>query len=104
MPANVRFSESALADLQAVQTWYTEQGVPDTDARIVADIVASVERLADHPSMGRVVPEFGRVYLRELIHPPFRIVYRHEWNSVRVVRVWRSERQIQMPAGEEGTP
>lgn len=104
MPANVRFAASALADLQAVQEWYTGQGVPDIGARLVADIVASVERLADHPGMGRVVPEFGQVCLRELIHPPFRIVYRYESSSVRVVRIWRSERQLRMPAGEDDMP
>ena len=104
MPASVWFAASALADLQAVKDWYNEQGVPDIGARLVADIIESVERLADHPSMGRMVPEFGRVYLRELIHPPFRVVYRHESDSVRVVRVWRSERQLRMPAGEEDTP
>ena len=104
MPAGVRVAESALADLQAIQTWYAEQGVPDTGARIVADIVASVERLAEHPRMGRVVPEFDLAYLREIVRPPFRIIYRHESNLVRVVRVWRSERQLRMPAGEDASP
>ena len=100
MPVEIRFAESALAGLQALQTWYTEQGVPDTGARIVA----SVERLADHPRMGRVVPEFDLASLREIVRPPFRIIYRHESNMVRVVRVWRSERQLRMPAGGDASP
>ena len=44
--------------------------------------------------MGRVVPEFEQPFLRELIHPPLRIVYRREPRRVRIVRVWRSERQM----------
>lgn len=44
--------------------------------------------------MGRTVPEFDRPLLRELIHPPFRIVYRLEPKRVRIVRVWRSERLL----------
>jgi hypothetical protein len=47
--------------------------------------------------MGRVVPEFGLEYLRELIHPPFRIVYRRDIKRVRIVRIWRSERLLKLP-------
>jgi hypothetical protein len=38
------------------------------------------------------VPEFDEPFLRELIRPPFRIVYRRDPEHVPVVRVWRSER------------
>ena len=78
MPVQVRFAKSALTDLQTIQTWYAEQGVPDVGARLVGDIVKRIERLADHPDVGRVVPEFGQTVLREIIYPPFRIVYRRE--------------------------
>ena len=44
--------------------------------------------------MGRIVPEFDRPFVRELIHLPFRIVYRLESKRVRIVRVWRSERLL----------
>ena len=43
-----------------------------------------------------MVPEFGLVQLREIIHPPFRIVYRLAEGRVRVVRVWRSERLLDL--------
>ena len=69
--------------------------------RLVADVVAAVETLATHPDMGRVVPEFNTDNLRELIRPPFRIVYRRETSKVRVVRVWRSERLLKLPADRE---
>jgi len=41
-----------------------------------------------------VVPEFDTTWLRELAHPPFRIVYRRDELSVTIVRVWRSERLL----------
>lgn len=62
--------------------------------RIVEAIIARIEALPVHPEMGRIVPEFDRPLLRELIHPPFRIVYRHEPEHVRIVRVWRGERLL----------
>ena len=103
MSAEVRFTESALRDIEGVRTWYAEQGVADVGARLVGDIVAHIEHLADHPDMGRVVPEFGQSSLRELIHPPFRIVYRRDSGVVRIVRVWRSERRLRLAVNGDGT-
>ena len=92
----VSFAESALRDLEDIRGWYTEQGVPEVGARLVAEVFQRVQALADHPDMGRVVPEFDQQFLRELIQPPFRVVYRRDPERVRVVRVWRSERQMRL--------
>ena len=80
-----------------MRTWYAEQQVPEIGERLLREVVAHVERLADFPESGRVVPEFGLARLREITHPPFRIVYRIDAARVRVVRVWRSERQLEPP-------
>lgn len=90
----IRFAESALADLESIRDWYTEQNVPEVGERLIGEIVASIEALADNPDMGRIVPEFDQPLLRELIRPPFRVVYRRDPKHVRVVRVWRSERLL----------
>jgi toxin ParE1/3/4 len=93
----IRFAESALADLESIRAWYAEQDVHEVAKRLLSEIVASIEALADHPDMGRIVPEFDQPFLRELIRPPFRIVYRRNPKHVRVVRVWRSERLLDVP-------
>ncbi len=90
--ASLSFAESAVLDLEAVLAWYEEQGVPQVGRSLVEEVLARVETLTDHPELGRIVPEFGQAFLRELIHPPFRLVYRLDPGQVRVVRVWRSER------------
>lgn len=92
----ISFAASAVADLEAIRTWYAEQQVPEVGERLLREVVAHVERLADFPESGRVVPEFDFVRLREIIHPPFRIVYRLGEGRVRVVRVWRSERRLEL--------
>lgn len=94
------FAESALRDLEEMQTWYAEQGVPDVGARLVEEVFQRVRALIDHPDMGRVVPEFDQPFLRELIHPPFRIVYRRDPQRLRIVRVWRSERLLLLPTDD----
>lgn len=97
----IRSAELAIADLEAIRTWYIEQGVPDIGERFVEEIISRIEALRDHPEMGRIVPEFGQPFLRELIHPPFRVVYRRDPKHVRIVRVWRSERLLVHPEDEE---
>ncbi len=93
----IRFAESAIADLESIRAWYAEQGVPEVGDRFIEEIVSRIGVLRDHPEMGRIVPEFDQPFLRELIHPPFRIVYRRDRKHVRIVRVWRSERLLELP-------
>jgi len=98
MPAiSIRFAEAAVADLEEIKSWYAEQDVPDVGYRLISEIFERVETLRDNPEIGRVVPEFDQPFLRELIQPPFRIVYRREPKHIRIVRVWRSERLLQLP-------
>ncbi len=93
----ISFADSALVDLEEVLEYYREQQVPHVGEKLVGDIIKDVELLGEQPDMGRIVPEFELPYLRELIRPPFRIVYRRDQNKVRIVRVWRSERLLILP-------
>ena len=97
----IRFAESAVVDLEAIRTWYAEIGVPDVGDRFVEEIVTGVTALGEHPEMGRIVPEFNQPFLRELIHPPFRIVCRRDPKHARIVCVWHSERLLELPEDEE---
>lgn len=93
----ISFAASAVTDLEEIRAWYRKIEVPEVGERLLGEIIAAVERLADFPESGRIVPEFGVPQLREIIHPPFRIVYRLDKDQVRIVRVWRSERLLRMP-------
>lgn len=53
--------------------------------------------LKHRPDAGKVVPEFSLDQFRELIHSPFRIVYLRQATDVVLIRVWRSERQLELP-------
>ena len=97
----IGFAESAVRDLEEIRDWYAEQQVPEVGKRLVDEVFAQVERLAGFPESGRIVPEFGLVNLREIIYPPFRIVYRLESGHIWIVRVWRSERLLKVPDSHE---
>jgi plasmid stabilization system protein ParE len=91
------FAESAVTDLEEIREYYLERQVPEVGDRFVGEIICLIEDLPSHPGRGRVVPEFNQSKLRELIHPPFRIVYRHDPHGLSIVRVWRSERLMRLP-------
>jgi toxin ParE1/3/4 len=93
----LRLAQSALNDLRDLQTYYSDQGVPEVGRRFVNDVIDAIQRLLDHPALGRKVPEFGQEQIRELILPPLRIVYLHEEKLISVVRVWREERLLVLP-------
>lgn len=96
---NLRLAESAASDLEEIHAWYAEQGAPDVGERLVSDVLQSTENLERHPEMGRVVPEFGEPSMRELIRPPFRIIYIYYRgvDKLGILRIWRSERRLQLP-------
>lgn len=91
------FAESAVRDLEEIREYYRKQQVPEVGDRFVREIISLIENLPSHPDKGSVVPEFNQPNLRELIHPPFRIVYRRAQQTLSIVRVWRSERLMRLP-------
>jgi toxin ParE1/3/4 len=94
----ITFAVSAVKDLEAIRKWHTDQQAPEVGERLLGEILSAVERLSDFPESGRIVPEFGLENLREIIHPPFRIIYRTRRRAgVRIVRIWRSERVLRLP-------
>ncbi len=57
-------------------------------------LMAKVDLLEQHPQIGRVVPEAQDEKIRELILPPYRIIYRvlAESGSFAICRVWHGAR------------
>ena len=93
----ISFSESAIEDLQNIKDHYSQEDVPEIGNNFVLSIFEHVETLKDHPDIGRIVPEFNLPHIREIIHVPFRIVYLREKSSIKIIRVWRSERLLELP-------
>lgn len=90
-------TQSAIDDLQQLKRYYAEQGVPDVGIALVQRILDTMELTLQHPELGRIVPEFNQPELREILHPPFRLVYLRQSQQIHVVRVWRSERLLILP-------
>lgn len=93
MAAQVSWSQRAIADFNEIH------------ATIAADRPAVADEFCDRlhdfagasgtfPLMGRIVPEFRLESMRELIFPPYRIIYEVNavQTSVAIVRIWHSKR------------
>ena len=93
----VCLTDSALNDLRELLLYYEEQLVPQVGQRFVAEILERIDTLIDNPDIGRIVPEFSTDNIRELTHKPFRVVYLRESSIISIVRVWRSERILELP-------
>ena len=94
-------SSSAFSDLEDIKDHYEGEGVLYIGEEHVISIIDHIQTLSDNPDIGRKVPEFDEEKIRELIHPPFRIVYLREKISVHIIRVWRSERLLVLSECED---
>ena len=94
---SVTLSSSAVGDLEEIVAHYEDRDGPEVGRRLVSEILDRIETLSTFPDAGRVVPELDTPALRELIHPPFRVIYRRQPRRVQVIRVWRSERMLKLP-------
>ncbi|MEI6209010.1 MAG: type II toxin-antitoxin system RelE/ParE family toxin [Desulfuromonadales bacterium] len=53
----------------------------------VERIAGSVERLANHPLSGRILPEFPNLPYREIICGAYRVIYRIDKDSEQIIIV-----------------
>lgn len=70
--------------------------------RFVQEILKSVERLADFPEIGRIVPERMDARLREIFYGSYRIVYRLKGGAVEILTIVHMKR-LRTPDNLGGT-
>lgn len=60
---------------------------------VVQRLVQAIDLLEDFPDAGRQAPEHARDDLRELIRPPYRVVYRLS-DVAHIVTIFHASRRI----------
>ena len=91
--AQVRWSLTAGNDLQDIEDFIARDSVLHA-ITFVDRIVESAETLLRSPQVGRMVPEFSRSDLRELIFRGYRIVYLVQNDEVFILRVVHGSRDF----------
>ena len=85
----VRWTEQAVDGLVAIRDFVGRES-PAYAIAVVTRLYNAAWQLARFPDSGRMVPEHGRTEIRELIRPPYRIVYRRRPEIVEILLVFRS--------------
>lgn len=75
MGKKVIVAPSARSDLHGIVREIASDA-PERAAKFGEALLDHAEQAGVFPRSGRIVPEFGRDDLRELIHDPIRIIYR----------------------------
>lgn len=93
----VRWSPTAIEDTVAILT-YLRQQTPDLPERLFQKLQRRAESLERYPERGRIVPELYRIgvhFLRELVIPPYRLLYRIDHEVVHVLAVFDGRRDLE---------
>jgi len=93
----VAWSESATHDLLAIVAYLAARS-PTAARRVLHDLRLEASGLATLPLRGRHVPELAELGVRawrEVIVPPYRLVYRVANRDVRVVLVVDGRRELE---------
>ncbi|NBP67996.1 MAG: type II toxin-antitoxin system RelE/ParE family toxin [Cytophagia bacterium] len=89
----VVWTDLAIEDLKSIHEYISKDSKFYAD-RFVTKLIDRVDQLEKHPQSGRVVPEFGKEDIRELIEGNYRIIYRIQMDFVGIARIHHSARLL----------
>lgn len=95
--SRVVWSASAGRDVREIAE-YIHRDTPSRARSVRERLVRAAQRLSEHPDGGRIVPELrelGVSLWRELVVPPYRMIYRVEATQVIVDMVIDSRRDLE---------
>jgi len=93
MAFKVVVTEDANQDLAELVLYIAQDNQPAAE-RFGFALLDKIKILENHPFLGRIVPERDDPTLREIIHPPYRVVYRvyQDRQLIEVLRFWHGAR------------
>ena len=96
MALRIRWSKPGIQSFEDICLYIEQFSMPY--ARLLAkEINLRVRHLAEHPLMGRKVPEFPEKDYREVIYRDYRIIYRVNPEAVEIGLIWHGARILEEP-------
>ena len=93
----VRWAKSARRDLELIVAYLADH-TPQAALSTLDRLEARAKSLAVLAERGRIVPELGRLHVqqyRELVIPPYRLIYRIRGSQVLVLAVLDARRSLE---------
>ena len=95
---HLRWSVQAAEDLAAIKDFIGRDS-PTYARQIVEQLYDAAGRLVGFPDVGRVVPERGQPNIREILRPPYRVIYRRGDELVEILTIHHSSRLLPRDLG-----
>ncbi len=89
----VRWTDRALAHVREIEN-YIAADSPASGEKMVASIFQAIDRLRRFPQSGRSAGEWNRRPYREIIEPPYRILYEIQGDTVFILAVVHGRRDV----------
>ena len=87
------WTEPSLEDLDAIFDFISKDSEYYASS-FVNEIITHAEKLLIFPEMGRMVPEYGQKYVREIIFQTYRIIYQLAQDRILVLTVVHGRRDL----------
>ena len=87
----LRWTLQAADDLVAIREFIGRDSISYA-RQVIEGLYEAAGEITAFPDMGRVVPEWGQPDIREILRPPYRIVYRRRPEVIEILTVHHSAR------------
>jgi len=87
------WTEPALDDLKNIFDYIANDSEHYASV-FVNGIIDYAEKLGDFPKIGRIVPEYNKKDIREIIYETYRIIYRLEKDRITILAVIHGKREL----------
>ena len=92
--ARVIWMPPALRQIEAIWLFIARESESRAD-QVTDRLWSAAQGLSDFPESGRIVPEFERQDLREILVLPYRVIYRLDRDYVEIIAVYHAAQQIE---------
>ncbi len=96
----LRWTQNSITDLHAIYEYIAEDS-PTNALQMIDRLTSREEQLMAFPLSGRVVSETERQDIREIIEPPYRIIYHLRADSIDILTVMHGARVLREIPGLE---
>ena len=86
------FTERFLSRVEEYSDYIALDNIPAA-RKWAENIFVRCEQLQTHPESGRIVPEFSRPEIRELVHGNYRLVYEIKSKQIDMLTIWHSSQK-----------
>lgn len=89
----VIFTDRFLDRVEECTDYIALDDVPTTK-KWARGVFEQCQKLSEQPESGRIVPEFRRPEIREVIHGNYRLVYELKTNKIDMLTIWHTRQML----------